>query len=149
MTLDMKECERFLEKWQPVLRLQDWDIKIRIVDTPWRKSGDIKIDECNRQAILMLNGYNPRVSNVEEVIIHELIHVKLWKMDQMIERLINCCYTSDESDPKREFVYEEFMIALESTTQDLTKAYVTLGAEDKEIPYGYLEEQVKKEMGER
>ncbi|QNO16000.1 hypothetical protein HYG86_15095 [Alkalicella caledoniensis] len=147
MKLEQLECERLLSKWQGILKLQDWDIKILIVDSEWRKSGDIKIDECNRKAILMLNGINPRVDNVEEVIIHELIHVKLWKMDQMIERMINTVYGEDEKDPKRELIYEEFMVALESTTQDVTKGYVQLGAENKNTGFGYVEEKVNEELG--
>lgn len=147
MKLERLECEGLLSKWQGILKLQDWDIKILIVDSEWRKSGDIKIDECNRKAILMLNGINPRVDNVEEVIIHELIHLKLWRMDQMIERMINTIYGEDEKDPKRELIYEEFMVALETTTQDLTKGYVQLGAENKNIGFGYVEDKVKEELG--
>lgn len=146
MDINLKEAEKLLIKWQKTLKLQDWDIKVHIVNKEWRKSGDIKIDESNRQAILMLNNCNPKMTNVEDLVIHELLHLKLWKMDQMIERLLNGLYGTDEDDPKRGFVYEEFMLKLESTTQDLTKAYVELGAEDKKIPFGYVEAQVKEEL---
>lgn len=146
MKIDRKEAEKYLSKWQETLRLQDWDIKIHIVNQEWRKSGDIKIDDSNKQAILMLNSFNPRMTNYEAVIIHELLHLKLWRMDQMIEKLIDNFYGTDDNDPKREIIYNDFMLILESTTQDLTKGYVKLGADDKEEPFGYLEEKVREEL---
>ena len=146
MKIDIKEIEKYLNKWQSTLRLKDWDIKIHLVEKEWRKSGDIKIDDCNKQAILMINGKNPRMTNLEEVIIHELLHIKLRGMGELIKRLINSAYGTDETDVKRDFVYEDFMLTLESTTQDLTKGYVELGADNKDIPFGYLEDEVKEEL---
>jgi hypothetical protein len=29
--------QTLLEKWQKILRLQDWDIQLQLVETPWRK----------------------------------------------------------------------------------------------------------------
>jgi hypothetical protein len=34
-----------LEKWQHTVRLRDWDIKLQLIATPWRKTGDIKAEE--------------------------------------------------------------------------------------------------------
>ncbi len=149
MKIDLKHAERILCKWQKLLRLEDYDLKLRLVDQDWRKSGDIKIDDSNQQAILMLNNFNPTISNYEEVIIHELLHLRLWAMDQMIENFINVLYGSDENDPKREIVYAEFMQKLESTTQNLTKSFVQLGAENKELPFSYVEKQVLTELNKK
>ncbi len=146
MKIDYKKAEGILRKWQKILRLQDYDIKLQLVGQKWRKSGDIKIDDSNQQAILLLNDFNRSVSNYEEVIIHELLHLRLWAMDQMIEDLINLFYGKEETDPKREAIYNEFMLKLESTTQNLTKAFVSLGAENKELPFAYVEKQVKEEL---
>lgn len=146
MIITYDKANGYLKKWQEILRLRDWDIKIKLVEEEWRKSGDIKVDECNKQAILMLNNKNPKVKNTEEVIIHELIHLRLWKMDQMIERLINNLYGEDEKDPKRNVMYSEFMIALEKTTGELTKSFVALAAENKEFSFGYVEEKIRKEL---
>jgi len=146
MKINFGHAEKLLIKWQKTLRLEDYDIKLELVDKAWRKSGDIKIDDNNCQAILMLNNFNPTVSNYEEIIIHELLHLRLWGMDQMIENLINTFYGSDENDRKREIIYDEFMQKLESTTQNLTKSFVELGAENKELPFSYLEKQVLEEL---
>lgn len=146
MKIDFKTAEQILKKWQKILRLQDYDIRLKLVDKKWRKSGDIKIDDNNSQAILMLNNFNPTVLNYESVIIHELLHLRLWPMDQMIENLINTFYSSDENDLKREMIYNEFMHKLESTVENLTKGFIHIGAENKELPFGYVEKQVLKEL---
>lgn len=44
MKLKNDLVEQYLDKWQDILRIRDWDIKIELVDKEWRKSGDIKID---------------------------------------------------------------------------------------------------------
>jgi len=65
---------RYMKKWQKILKLEDWDIKVRIVEKEWRKTGDIKMGLDVKRAILMINGYNPKELNLEEVVIHELLH---------------------------------------------------------------------------
>ena len=148
MKIDKEHAEKLLLKWQKTLRLEDYDIKLKLVDKSWRKSGDIKIDDNNCQAILMLNNFNPTVSNYESVIIHELLHLRLWGMDQMIENFINVLYGSDENEnnKKRDIVYDEFMHKLESTTQNLTKSFIGLGAENKELSFSYIEKEVSEEL---
>lgn len=146
MKVEINECERFLKKWQDILRLRDWDIVIHIVDTEWRKSGDIKIDSDDKKAVLMINGFNPKQENLEALIIHELLHLKLWDMDQMIEELVYATFGEDENDPKFQFAYNKFMHVLEPTTEDLAKAFLTLGGEDKNISFGRVRKQVEKEL---
>ena len=124
LNLDPNEMERYLKKWQEILRLKDWDIIIHPAEKEWRKTGDIKIDRDDHNAVLMINVFNPKQTNLEGLIIHELLHLKLWDMDQMIEGLINLVYGTEEADPRREFAYTQFMTTLESTVQDLAKGYL-------------------------
>ncbi|CEP79327.1 hypothetical protein UT300013_34040 [Paraclostridium sordellii] len=147
MKLDENLSKQYLEKWQEILRLRDWDIKLEFVNTKWRKTGDIKIDRDDKKAILMINVFNPKQTNIEGLIIHELLHLKLWGMDQMIESLIYSVFGEDEKDPRFEFAYNQFMHELESTVEDLAKAYVTTGAEDKELSWGRIQVEVDKELG--
>lgn len=146
MKFDEEDIEKYIIKWQDTLRLRDWDIKHEIVNTEWRKTGDIKIDADDKKAILLINNYNPKQTNLEALIIHELLHLKLWGMDQMIEGLIYSVFGQDESDPKFNFAYSQFMTLLESTVEDLSKSFVKLGAEDKEISFGRVQKQVDKEL---
>lgn len=147
MKLDENLSKQYLEKWQEILRLRDWDIKLEFVNTKWRKTGDIKIDRDDKKAILMINVFNPKQTNIEGLIIHELLHLKLWGMDQMIESLIYSVFGEDEKDPRFEFAYNQFMHELESTVEDLAKAYVFTGAENKDISFGRIQKQVDEELG--
>lgn len=147
MNTDRQDMQRLLDKWQEILRLADWDIKLEAVQTQWRKSGDIKIDEDDRNAVLMVNTCNPRQTNLEGLIIHELLHLKLWGLDQMVDQLLLCVYGNDQSDPKREFAYTQFMTMLESTVNDLAKSFLQQAGEDKEISFGRLQREVDAELG--
>lgn len=147
--LDYNELQAYVDKWQGILRLQDWDLKLTFVENEWRKTGDVKIDQDDKVAIILINNYNPKQTNMESVIIHELLHIKLWGMDQMIEELLHCVYGDDEDDPKFSFAYSQFMNLLEQTTEDLAKGYRDLGAEDKSISFARVQRQVNEELGKK
>ena len=124
MGFDENLIEKYLRKWQERLRLKDWDIKLQLINQEWNKTGDIKIDMTDKKAIVMINNYNPKENNLEPVIIHELLHLKLWGMDQMIEQLMYLVFGKDENDPKFDFAYTQFMNTLESTVEDLSKSFL-------------------------
>ncbi|MEL7648788.1 MAG: hypothetical protein AAGU76_11885 [Sedimentibacter sp.] len=149
MKFDEESVETYLRKWQDILRLRDWDIKYEMIATEWRKTGDIKIDVADRKAILMINNYNPKQTNLEALVIHELLHLKLWGMDQMTEQLIYSVFGQDENDPKFDFAYNQFMNTLESTVEDLSKSFLILGGENKGISFGRVEQQVIDELREK
>jgi len=139
------ELVMLLSKWQSILRLRDWDLKLELVTKEWRKTGDVKIDLDNKAAIVLINNCNPHRLNIESVIIHELIHIKLWGMDQMIETLFECVYGEDKLDPRHSFAYTQFMELLETTTEDLAKGYTELGAEDKSLSFGRIQQEADNE----
>lgn len=149
MIFDEKKLEDYLRKWQEILRLKDWDIKYELVNTEWRKTGDIKIDVTDRKAVLLVNDYNPKEDRLEEVVIHELLHLKLYGMDQMIEQLIYSVFGKNEADPKFKFAYNQFMELLESTVEDLAKGFLTLGGENKEISFGRIQQLVDEELNKK
>jgi hypothetical protein len=146
MTIDEDEVAGQLKKWQDILRLRDWDIKTKIVKTKWRKSGDIKIDLEDKKAVLLLNN-TPKSENLEELIIHELLHLKLYGMDQMLEDLLSIVYGEKEKNSKREFAITQFMILLESTVEDLTKGYLTANKSQEQLSFGRLQKQIDEEVG--
>ena len=94
-----------MDKYSAKLRITPiWDVKLELVADPaWRKTGDIKIDCDDRKAILMLNALNPKQENLEEVIVHELMHLKMYPLDQVTESLITVevgeaeCANTDQS----------------------------------------------------
>jgi hypothetical protein len=136
-----------LEKWQHILRLRDWDIKLQLVTTPWRKTGDIKVDAHDKKAILLINANKLENENLEEVVIHELLHLSLWGLDQMLESLLVSVFGNHPADPKYQFAYAQFMDKLEPTVEDLTKAFVSLAADNQTLSFkrvvGLLEDELK------
>lgn len=145
-TFSMEQANELLEKWQDKLRLRDWTIKIHEVMQDWRKNGDIKIDQDDKQAVLMINNYNPRIQNLEALIVHELLHLKLWGMDQMIEGYLEMVFGNDPKDPKYNFALRAFMEVLEPTVEDLAKGFIELGGEDKSVDFGRIQSQIDKEL---
>jgi len=123
MKVIKKDVEKYLSRWQNRLQLRDWDITVKIIRTRWRKSGDIKVDLENKKATLLIN-YNPKCLNLEEIVVHELLHIKLYGLDQMIEDLISILYGKRKTK-KRQFAWNQFMSMLEITVEDLTKGYLS------------------------
>ena len=82
----------------------------------------------------MLNERNPRQENFEEVIVHELLHLKLYPLDQITEGLIYSNY--EEGGKAFDFAYAQFMTSLEITVEELTKCFLMQYGDNKELSYG-------------
>jgi hypothetical protein len=146
MTITRDEAVEILARWQPILRLADWDIELRLVIGPWRKSGDVKVDLDDRKAVLLLNAA-PRSENLEETIVHELVHLRLYALDQMLVQLLDAVFGADAAEPRREFAETSFMTLLESTTEDLAKALLAASGNRASLSFGRLREEVEREVG--
>ncbi len=115
-----------------------WDVKLVFVDDPeWKKTGDFKIDCDDRKAVLYLNAANPKQENPEEVIIHELMHIKLYPLDQVTESLITSNF--EEGTGSYEFAYNQFFSALEQTVEELAKCFLLQYGENRKLSYGRCE----------
>lgn len=145
MSIQEKQILILLNKWQKILRLSDWDIKLVLVTKKWRKSGDIKIDRDNQMAALMVHE-SVHEQQLEELIVHELLHLRLYGMDQLIESNINIIFGSDDSDPKKEFAMNTFFLELESTVENLTKAMLTAAGKKTEFWFNRVDKQIDEEL---
>ena len=136
MEWNKEKLSALFEKYIRKLRITPaWDVKLELVDDPeWRKTGDFKIDCDDRKAILLLNAANPKQENPEEVIVHELMHIKLYPLDQVTESLIAGCF--EEGSPASEFAYRQFFTALEQTVEELAKCFLLEFGENREFSYG-------------
>lgn len=132
----METLGPIFEKWRGLLRLKEsWDVRLELIDDPeFRKTGDLKIDPDDRKAILMLNARNPRQENPEEVICHELMHLKMYPLDQLTEGLIDSHYK--EGTPEYRAAYRQFMENLEITVEELAKCWLAAFGEDRELSFG-------------
>lgn len=104
------KLQELLEKWQAILCLLDWDICIEVVLTEWRETSDVKIDVHNKKAILMVNYDNPHDEWLEHIVLHELLRLKLKAAD-----------------------------ALEATVEDLSKAFLSLAGQEKQLSSGRVD----------
>lgn len=131
-----EELRRLFEKYCQKLRITpNWNVQLQFVEDPeWPKTGDFKIDCTDHKAILLLNAANPKQENLEEVIVHELMHIKMYPLDQVTESLITGSF--EEGSPAWRFAYRQFFTALEVTVEELTKCFLLEFGEDRELSYG-------------
>ena len=134
--MDKESLTRLFEKYIRKLRITPaWDVKLEFVeDASWPKTGDFKIDCDDRKAILLLNVVNPKQENLEEVIVHELMHIKMYPLDQVIESLITSCF--EEGSAASDFAYRQFFTALEQTVEEMTKCFLLEFGDNREFSYG-------------
>ena len=135
--MDVREKgQALLETYIRKLRITPpWDVRLEWVDDPeWKKTGDIKIDCDDRKAVLLLNAVNPKQENLEEVIVHELMHLKLYPLDQVTESLIGNGF--EEGSPASGFAYTQFFTALEQTVEELAKCFLLEYGENRELSFG-------------
>ena len=134
--IDRKHIEDIFDKCVKKLRLVPaWDIRLQWVEDPaWRKTGDFKIDCDDRKAIILLNGANPKQENIEEVLVHELMHLKLYPLDQVTEALITSNF--EEGTSGYNFAYHGFFTTLEQTVEELTKCFLLEFGENKDLSFG-------------
>ena len=135
MIIREKIEERFAY-WTKKLRLVPaWDIRLEWVEDPaWRKTGDFKIDCDDKKAVILLNGANPKQENMEEVLVHELMHLKLYPLDQVTEALITSNF--EENTPGYNLAYHGFFTTLEQTVEELTKCFLLEFGENKDLSFG-------------
>ncbi len=134
--MDREQVQRLFDQYCRKLRLTSgWDVKLELVEDPaWPKTGDFKIDCDDRKAILLLNAANPKQENPEEVIVHELMHLKLYPLDQLTESLILSSF--EEGSAAQDFAYRQFFGALEQTVEELAKCFLLEFGEDRTLSYG-------------
>ncbi|MBR5383432.1 MAG: hypothetical protein IK133_06370 [Clostridia bacterium] len=134
--MEHEKLTELFEKYCRKLRITPaWDVKLELIDDPaWTKTGDFRIDCDDRKAVLMLNVNNPRQENPEEVFVHELMHIKMYPLDQVTESLIASQF--EEGTPACDFAYTQFFTALEQTVEELTKCFLLEFGEDKELSFG-------------
>ncbi len=139
--MDREAVKQLFEKYVRKLRITPaWDVKLEFVEDPgWKKTGDFKIDCDDRKAIFLINAADPKQENLEEVIVHELMHIKMYPLDQVTESLIVSNF--EEKSPAYDFAYNQFFTALEQTVEELTKCFLLEFGDDRELSYGRCSRQ--------
>ena len=136
LNMEKNQIIALFEKWCQKLRIVPaWNVQLDLIeDSDCRKTGDFKIDCDDRNAVLVLNMAGSKGDNLEEIIVHELLHLKLYLLDQVTESLIVSQF--EEGTPAWNFAYREFFTALEITVEELTKCYLLEFGENRDLSYG-------------
>lgn len=134
--MDKAALKEIFDKYCKKLRLVPaWDVKLEFVEnTAWHKTGDFKVDCDDQKAVFLLNTGNPKQENLEEVIVHELMHLKMYPLNQVKESLITS--TFEEGTPASSFAYRQFFTTLEQTVEELAKCFLLEFGDNKELSYG-------------
>ena len=137
--MDKLKAKEIFDKYTKKLRIvPEWDIRLEFVeDEDWKKTGDFKIDPTDKKAILMLNAASPKDENIEETIVHELMHIKMYPLDQVCESMIVNMF--EEGSKEQNFAYQTFYETLEVTVEELAKCFLLEFGENKEFSFGRME----------
>ncbi len=123
------------------MELTHWNLSLEFVEKDWKNTGNVKVDMDNKTAIVFLNVFNPKCENLEEVMIHELCHIKMWKVDLFCESLLDSTF-EDKNSKEYKFGYNQFMSALEQTTQEFAKTYTKLLAKNRNLSLNRCSERM-------
>lgn len=121
--------QKILKRWQKILKLQDWKIKIK--GYSGKNAGKFSQDPDIKFAKIKINP--KKTNNPEHTIIHELIHIKLSAMDELIEKYLREIFPKGDKEKGFNIAYDEFMKILETTTEDLTQTLLKMGGKNKKI----------------
>ncbi len=137
--MDKLKAREIFDKYTKKLRIvPEWDIRLEFVeDEDWKKTGDFKIDPTDKKAILMLNAASPKDENIEETIVHELMHIKLYPLDQVCESMIVNMF--EEGSKEQNFAYQTFFETLEVTVEELAKCFLLEFGENTEFSFGRMD----------
>nr|WP_075574497.1 hypothetical protein [Ezakiella massiliensis] len=136
--MDRLKAREIFDKYTKKLRIvPEWDIRLEFVeDEDWKKTGDFKIDPTDKKAILMLNAASPKDENIEETIVHELMHIKMYPLDQVCESMIINMF--EEGSREQNFAYQTFFETLEVTVEELAKCFLLEFGENTEFSFGRM-----------
>ena len=137
--MDRLKAREIFDKYTKKLRIvPEWDIRLEFVeDEDWKKTGDFKIDPTDKKAILMLNAASPKDENIEETIVHELMHIKMYPLDQVCESMITNMF--EEGSKEQNFAYQTFYETLEVAVEELAKCFLLEFGENTEFSFGRME----------
>lgn len=116
--LSTVELENLMKQWQTKLAMDDWSLSLKIVgfrrEDDFRQSGDFIADPEKKVATILMTN-TPWRGDEEYTLIHEIIHVLLYKYDKYGEDLI--LKNFGKSSPEHDKYLEE----LEDVVHKLTK----------------------------
>lgn len=135
------EIKQTFDRLLKLFKFDNWNIKLEFVENDWKNTGNVKVDIEGKTAIVYLNIFNPKMENYEQVLVHELCHIKLWQLDQYCESLLDSTFDDKESAAYK-FGYDQFMLHLEQTTEELARTILNMIGENKNLSFNRCKERM-------
>jgi len=112
-----------IEKWKNRLGFSRWKINVKIVvfnrADGFPQQGDFCVDYSKRKATILIGA--TLKSSIEEIIVHELIHIMLWLIDQ---KMVSVIKRMPKNEQKR--AEDDFLGRLEKVVDCLTKSFLRI-----------------------
>lgn len=116
-----EQAEKSLKKWQTRLGFPDWEFEVKVIEFKrpdgFLQDGDIIVNYPKKQATILIGTILK--APVEEIIVHELVHLILWPLDRKTTSIIKLLPKS-----KQKKGLDDFLGKLEKTAAKITKVFV-------------------------
>lgn len=120
-------CRNFIDKWQKILNIQDWDIDLKFISgqkTTAEMGSSDYVAFCateihNKEATICMNIEHSKINDdIQTTLIHELMHIVMREWQLFTENAI-----------EDEYAKEACRLKMEQTIQSLAKAFCKVGGE--------------------
>ncbi|HEX7022422.1 MAG TPA: hypothetical protein VF171_06155 [Trueperaceae bacterium] len=132
--------EMLAEQWKPLLGLGEWTVRVDLVDftRSWQQ-GDVKVDPVAKEALILMARTPFR--NEEQTLLHELVHVVLWPLDQACMDLAEG--VGEPGSREQELAKSMVFRALEPVTEQVTQALLRASGRQVHHAWRMLEEEAE------
>ncbi len=117
----LKSAQHSIKKWKKHLGFVGWKIDAKITTfnraDGYPQQGDFRMNFSKKRATILL-GTNLRWS-VEEIVLHELVHIMVWPIDQQAISAIRKLPRQKQAKAEDKFLGE-----LEAVVDQITKSFL-------------------------
>src|SRR3989344_7575593 len=121
--LKRKLANKSVTKWKNRLNFSGWKIDVKIAvfsrTDGFPQQGDFRVNYPKKKATILI-GANLK-SSVEEIVVHELVHIMLWPLDQKMMSAIK--RLPKKKQKKSE---DNFLGKLEKVVGRITKSFLRI-----------------------
>ena len=116
-----KQAENVLKKWKNFLGFGSWKFKVKVIkfqrEDGFLQDGDIKVNYLKKQASIVIG--NQLKASAEEIVVHELVHLMLWKFDRKMALIIKSLHKLGQ-----EKAMDEYLGKLEKIVKMITMVFI-------------------------
>lgn len=118
-----KLADQSVKKWKSRLEFSGWKIDVKITTFKradnFPQDGDIVVDYPKKKATILIGTI--RKAPIEKIVVHELVHLMLWPLDQNAMLIIKAVKRKRQKKAE-----ENFLGKLEKVVDRITKTFLRL-----------------------